>query len=431
MPVTLFSMPTPTSPFQAMMGGADAATGLQQKMIQNAYLPYQDQADIGMKLVQTQLMPMQTAAAYNRGMGILFGANNGYVGNYLKMLNTPQGQAMLARNPGLAQQMASLMRSQSSLAPAIAGSPLGSGVGIPNVSNAYNSLPNNGMFSLIKGGNAPAPAASPATAATPTGIGAVAAARPPLQVGVTNTTPTNTAALPTLPLTAQQQQRLQNDFNVGAPTSADSNDDASTVQNATGSAFISKNQPKKVQPLNYAGARAQTSLQNATNLFDVKDQNTGEQIGASRYIGPMGRLNYLEDMWKAHQTGITPQSLINWNNFNSALENTKVQAAQLEGVPADQISRSSFGTVFDVNPWTDTPQMVASRLQNASNMMKNAEMVNRSDVNQVENNPEGLANAALKTPNQAAPTPASSLSPKGMPSQSTLVAELKKRGYKI
>lgn len=415
MPVQLFSMPTPVTPYQGFMSGMENAADIGLKQAQIPYV----QSQTAMNQAMIPLLPMRIGAQYLGARGRLLGAINGVSNSYRDWLNTPTGAALAAKDPNLAASVYNNLQQQSGFLSNVGYNGFLNGMGgIPASGGmsgygAYpmpqNVSPLRALLGRIFGGPSQMPPAgygmgAPAPSAMPQGVVNPAAAQNSSAAPAPSSAPTQVAPNPNgfgvgqrLPLTNSQIQKLQrlennaNTFNTGAPPNPGNNSNPVNVaQNAYASQYATKNVPKSVQNLEYAGARANPSLQNAMQLLDQVDPNTGEQIGASRYLGPTGQLKLLKDQEEAHRTGITPPSLQNWENFDAAIENAQVQAAQLEKVPADQLSRTQFGKIFEVNPIMDTPALLKSRLQNAAKMMANAEKVNASDINAVTNNPQGL-----------------------------------------
>lgn len=139
---------------------------------------------------------------------------------------------------------------------------------------------------------------------------------------------------------------------------------------AAGNAFKKTNSADVVKRTP-AGARFDTSYKTAQYWLDK---------GADQYFGVKGQSQLLKDILSSTVTGKTPDSLISWNNFKSALENMNVQGAFLEGVPADQISRGQYSKIFNINNISNNPQSARKLLENAYNLGLSASKVNISPL---------------------------------------------------
>lgn len=145
------------------------------------------------------------------------------------------------------------------------------------------------------------------------------------------------------------------------------------IQDAAEDKYFRQNYPAEIQKRLYAGDRFKSAIPQVLNNFKE----------ASFYFSPSGQKQLAVDEEKAFLTHKTPRKLQAYRKFEQGIEQLKVQGAFLEGVPADQISRSSYAKIFDNPRFFNNPVDARNLLNNAIRLGLLSHEANKTRPNQL------------------------------------------------
>jgi hypothetical protein len=141
------------------------------------------------------------------------------------------------------------------------------------------------------------------------------------------------------------------------------------IQEGAADAYANSKWPADVRKRLYAGNRYKSTVPIVMQNFE----------SAMPYFSSSGKLQLERDEKQAALTHYVPPSLQAYRNFKQGLEQLAVQGAFLEGVPADQESRKSYGQLYDISMFFNNPQGAKESLQNAINISLAADESNRAN----------------------------------------------------
>lgn len=401
---------------------------IQQAQIQNQYLPYSEQADIGAKLMQTQLMPMQTTAALYRGMGSYGGALNNYIANLQRYAQTPEGKQFLAQNPQAMKNYLSTLSNLSQNAPSAAGMGPAAINGVPsvNVGNVFGGLPPS-LFPLLRPTNTQSsPTQAPVSSANNSSPNSTVSVAPTAN-NQNNVVAQNAALNPPvnmqqLPMTNAQIQTLKTLQSPSSPTPQN----VQSAQDVASSDVIAKTVPKDIQKQRYYAQSVDNMLNQVAPIMP--------QI--TKFAGAVGKYGSTVDKYaSAFNLQANDPDYQTFNNFiNTQAPLISNEMRRAFGGQATDTEMKTMGNLANPIYWKSNPTLALSQFNSLVNTLK----ANDKALVQSQSQTLGGLNNAINSPPYAKPT--SPIGPavgnalgggsKGVPSGIELLAELQKRGYK-
>lgn len=171
------------------------------------------------------------------------------------------------------------------------------------------------------------------------------------------------------------------------------------IQTAAQDQYEKQNLPADTKKRLYAGHRFKATIPM------VKDNLRK----ASVYFSPQGQIKLKEDQTKAAAEKRVPPELQAYRNLMQDLEQMSLLGANLEGVPADQLSRGAYHKIWDAPTFFNSPQDAEQYIDHAINLGLVADSANRSTLSEITSD-TGEQSA---TPETAAPATPSGGGKKG------------------
>jgi hypothetical protein len=363
---------------EQLVGGAlnNQATSLANQLAK-AQLPYasdMSQAELLAKQLSNQYAPMKygTASMNAQSKAAQVAIQN--ANSYRQYAGTPQGQKLLQADPGFRDAYQTAMRNEAAM-----------------ISGGFNPA--------MPGGSPSGQLDQTAALAQQLPTQQLAMAPVQQQPAIQNGAPQSgnvpgTLSAPSdynqLPLNPDQTNKLKALMGGLSNSQQSKNDQA--IQEGTQDSYIVKNYPKDTQKRLQAGERYQQTAQQVMQDFDN---------GASSYFSPQGQAQLKIDQASAAK-GHVPENLQSYRNFVQGIEQLKVQGAMLEGVPADQISRSQYAKVFDLSKFANTSDGARNQLVNGINLGLKADEANKKSPGALINTPTKLYSASQPTAKNSA-----------------------------
>lgn len=145
------------------------------------------------------------------------------------------------------------------------------------------------------------------------------------------------------------------------------------IQDAAEDKYFRQNYPAEIQKRLFAGKRFKSAIPQVLNNFKE----------ASFYFSPKGQKQLAIDEKQALTSNKVPKRLQAYRKFEQGIEQLKVQGAFLEGVPADQISRSAYAKIFNNPRFFNNPKDARNLVNNAIRLGLLSDEANKTRPNQL------------------------------------------------